>query len=444
MYKKSHPKILVIGNSINLNTGGGITFFNLFKGWPKDKIIVAAKKIDVEGIELCHRYYRFGYDETRRPWPLNKLQPKYESEEVSFEQSAKVDNNGMKYSLKESKYDKSFKNKMINFLHILGIHNVIFRLFPSNKFISWVKKEKPDIIYTQLGSIESVQFTRKLYKYISIPIVVHIMDDWMSIINKGGLSKLYWNEKMQRDIRYIFENARGHMSICDEMSKEYKKRYNLEFIPFHNCIDLEFWSKYSDNKSENKSFTILYAGRIGKGTSHSVVTISNSIESLSKSGLNIKFEIQCGKIEETIKKELLKNESTVIKAYIPYDELPNKFSNVDLLVLPMDFDEANLDFIRFSMPTKVPEYMASGTPIFVFAHESTALSKYAKNEGWAFVMNSNKEKSISDLLKTIYLDSNARTQVREKALQVVNRNHIGIKVRDEFLGQLKGIENNTK
>jgi hypothetical protein len=34
------PKVLIIGQPFNNDTGGGITLSNLFSGWDKDKIAV--------------------------------------------------------------------------------------------------------------------------------------------------------------------------------------------------------------------------------------------------------------------------------------------------------------------------------------------------------------------------------------------------------------------
>lgn len=62
-------------------------------------------------------------------------------------------------------------------------------------------------------------------------------------------------------------------------------------------------------------------------------------------------------------------------------------TKADLLVIPLDFDEMSIRFARYSMPGKTSEYMASGTPILVYAPERTALSMYAKREKWGYSVN---------------------------------------------------------
>ena len=41
-----------------------------------------------------------------------------------------------------------------------------------------------------------------------------------------------------------------------------------------------------------------------------------------------------------------------------------------------DFDKKSISFLKYSMPTKASEYMISGTPVLVYSHGETAVSKF--------------------------------------------------------------------
>src|SRR4029079_10648542 len=53
------------------------------------------------------------------------------------------------------------------------------------------------------------------------------------------------------------------------------------------------------------------------------------------------------------------------KPLVPYSELPKVFAEADFLYLPYDFSKESITFIKYSMPTKAPEYMMSGTPVII-------------------------------------------------------------------------------
>lgn len=84
------------------------------------------------------------------------------------------------------------------------------------------------------------------------------------------------------------------------------------------------------------------------------------------------------------------------------------------------------------MPTKVPEYLVSGVPIFVLAHEITALYKYAKSENWAFLNATEKGKDIEELLIKIRNSYSKRVEISENAKLVGKTNHDINIVRDSF------------
>ena len=48
MGEKVYPKILIIGQPFNKNSGGGITMSNLFNGWPNESLAVATN-INLQG-----------------------------------------------------------------------------------------------------------------------------------------------------------------------------------------------------------------------------------------------------------------------------------------------------------------------------------------------------------------------------------------------------------
>jgi glycosyltransferase involved in cell wall biosynthesis len=69
-------------------------------------------------------------------------------------------------------------------------------------------------------------------------------------------------------------------------------------------------------------------------------------------------------------------------------------ARADALLLPVNFGRHSIDLLRYSMPTKVPSYLASGTPILVFGPPQTAQVQYARDSGWGHVI---AERSIPAL-----------------------------------------------
>lgn len=434
--EKFYPKVLIIGQTFNKNSGGGITISNLFNGWPKDRLAVASNVnlyIDPDN-SICEQYYQLGYNGKLHPFPLNLFLPKIRCGSFLLKNRYDIEAEQWGYVLK-GKYKKMYKYLSVLLRH-MGIFNLLYRLKITPEFSGWVTAFDPDIIYSQLSTLELIRFVTLMHEQFRKPIVLHIMDDWPNAIHEPELFFSYWNRVIDREFRILMDKSSVLMSICESMSEEYKIRYNKEFIPFHNPIQIGKWLPFAKNDWTIKDkFTILYAGRIGRGIKNSIYDISRAVNNFSKKNDKILFEILTNNFSE-IEKIVELNKHVKWLKPIEYSELPKKFSSVDLLILPEDFDPDSIEFLKYSIQTKVPEYMISGTPIMVYADKRTALAKYAMAEGWAYLVSEHNEILLTRALEELYNDLPLRKRLAERARKVAIQNEDAETVRENFRGKL--------
>jgi glycosyltransferase involved in cell wall biosynthesis len=423
------PKVLIIGQPFNNDTGGGITLSNLFKGWDRAKLAVACSSyllLDNIDTEVCNTYYQLGEKEHKWSFPFNYLQRKYSSGLIQFNEK-KIQN----LTIKKSKVRISFIKKVFYpIIEYVGLMNIINKTVLSEDFCNWLDEYNPDIIYDQASSRNSILFCIAVQSYLKKPLIFHMMDDWPSTINQEGLFKKYWQRKIDHEFRNLLDQATILMSISEEMANEYKNRYNKDFITFHNTIDLNFWKKYQRKEYDlTESPTVMYAGRIGLGIDSSLKLIAKALQGINAElNMSIKFILQTQE-----KPSWIKNYKNVIHTgFVAYDDLPRVFSESDFLLLPYDFTPASIKYIQFSMPTKAPEFMITGTPIILFAPEVTAVVKYAKKYNWAEVITKNDINVVVKSIKQLIEKKELRQQYALNAIKIAEKNHNSIKVTNEF------------
>ena len=425
----SLPKVLILNQPFNNDTGGGITLTNLFAGWERDKLAVACSghllrdNIDTK---VCNTYYQLGNKEHKWSFPFNFIQGKYYSGLLKFNEK-RIQN----LTIAKSKFRvKIIKGFFYPLLEYTGLFHFIYKTELSEDFRAWLNDFNPDVIYAQAASRDDILFCLSVHSYLKKPLIFHMMDDWPSTISTKGLLKKFWEKKIDHEFRILLDSANVLLSISDFMACEYKMRYGKNFITFHNPINVEFWQKYQRNNYElRKSPTILYAGRIGLGIETSLELIAKAIEIVNKElNISIRFCLQ------TQKKPLwINNYKCVIhNNFVSYNDLPKTFSEADLLLLPYDFSPIAVKYIRYSMPTKAPEYMISGTPIIVFAPEVTAIVKYAKKNAWAKVVTENNMTQIAKSIKHLIENKELREHIAQNALKIVKENHNSIIVTNHF------------
>lgn len=431
-----YPKVLIIGQSFNKNSGGGITISNLFYNWPKERLAVASNVNLYSDLDnsVCEQYYQLGYNGKLHPFPLNLFLPRIKCGSFIYRNNKNIDSR-QNESVVTGKYKKTYK-LLSAILRLLGIYNILYKLKITPDFRQWVTEYNPDIIYSQLSTLELIRFVSEVEELLNKPLVIHIMDDWPNAINEPELLFSYWKKVIDLEFRKLLDKSYVLMSICESMSEEYKLRYNKDFVPFHNPIDIGNWLTYSKTDWTIKGkFTILYAGRIGRGIKKSIFDIGNAVKKFSLKNDNVVFEILTNNYSEIEKLVTLNDHVKYIKP-IEYSELPKKFSSVDLLILPEDFDAASIEFLKYSIQTKVPEYMISGTPILVYADKRTALAKYAIRDGWAYIVSDNDEALLTQALEELYSNLSLRKELAGKAKKVAIQNEDAKLIRENFRKKL--------
>lgn len=425
----SLPKVLIIGQPFNNNFGGGITQANLFGGWDKDKIAVVCTDHMFNNLntEICDTYYLLGSEEYKWNFPFNLLQRKVLSGSVKVKKSNdKPGPVSAKAKFRTKIIDKYFYPS----LEYIGLFHSISKITLSDKLCKWLDEYNPDVIYAQATSREGVLFCRLLQEYVKKPMIYHVMDDWPSTISQKGPFKNVWHKKIDRELRALMDKSTILLSISHDMAEEYKTRYGKNFITFHNPIEIDFWKSHQRKNYElGTTPSILYAGRIGPGIETSLETIAKAIEKV-----NIQFSRTVKFILQTKDKPLWVDTYNCVthKAMVPYEELPRVFAEADFLYLPYDFSDESIRFIKYSMPTKAPEYMISGTPVIMFGPGETALMKDGQRNNWAKVVTENNVEALAEAINTLITNDALRKELAENAIRIAEANYNSVKIRNEF------------
>lgn len=438
MAENNYPKILIFGPPFNSFSGGGITLTNLFKGWPKEKIAVTSTGhvLFKVSTDICNVYYLLGSGEQRWRFPLNYLQRSFPSGLMSFVNDESnspgqpVKTVRDKFKIRQFLVDKIF----YPLIHWFGLFHCLSEIHFSDNFKEWLAEFNPEILYLQVSSREDVLFSIKLCNYLSIPVVIHMMDDWPSIISKDGLFAKYWKTKIDKELRQLLDRINLYLSISDAMTSEYNRRYNKHFIAFHNPIETERWTPFrkTNFKLNSDHVKILYSGRIGIGITESLIEIAHVIDTINRTWGKIKLYVQSPSGDTEVRNRLKQFDCIVLNPVVEYTKLPAIFAHADILVIANNFDKEGIDFLRYSMPTKVSEYMASGTPILIYAPFETAVSQFFDANKCGYCVTEQKPERLNEALQLLISDEEYRKRLSHNSVTLAKEMFDADKVKREF------------
>lgn len=424
-------KILVLNQPFDNQTGGGITFSNLFEGIDPEQIAIVspAQLINSQtNFEKSNHYYQLGSSEQRWGFPFNQMSSKNYSGGLTNESSGSE-------KLGSTLQKKSFKGKLVNevvfpMIKYLGVYQASYSLEPSEQLLKWIEDFNPTMVYAQAHNIQQVKFCQQILEALDIPFVFHMMDDWVSLASQSVFSKLIWKKTTDHVFKKLLLSSDKILTVSDYMAEEYLSRYGIESEVFHNPVDEAFWTKHQKTDLKlSAQPTVLYAGRVGLGIDSSLKLMAKAVAQL-----NISLDQKVNFIIQTqYQPDWVQNyENVIYKELAPYGDLPYIFANADLLFLPYDFSEESVEFIKFSMPTKASEYMICGTPILIMAPKDTAIVKNALKLGWASVLTENSLEKLTKSLSLLLFDPISRLRFSESARNVATNYHTKTIVQDRF------------
>ncbi|MDB5405521.1 MAG: hypothetical protein JWL84_433 [Rhodospirillales bacterium] len=422
---EAHPRVLFItAASFNHVTGGGITFSNLFRGWPKDRIATVHNDAVPVATDVCEHYYRLGAGEIET-WPiLRRFRP------------ASSGNNASDVDATPSAAPSLLRRaKTLVFGDGLPERG---RLSP--KLEAWIAGFRPDLIYTILGGTGLMEVIRAVQHRFAVPLVVHFMDDWQSAIHRGGLVSPWQRGRMLRLIAEIVRSSRTAMGICDGMCSEYAQRFGRPFAPFQNTVDASRWSAIAKrDRRVGSPIRLLYAGSVlSFAQAESLADCCEATVALNEAGTKVELEIYSPPGQVAALRHCFAGVPAIRFSVVIADDDAyfRSLAAADILLLPVNFDEFSVRYIRLSMPTKVPSYLVSGTPILVYGPRGVAQVDYAGSAGWGEIVDRRDAALLRQAIVRLASDMDLRDHLSQTAQRLAAERHDSATVRTQFQAAL--------
>jgi glycosyltransferase involved in cell wall biosynthesis len=213
-------------------------------------------------------------------------------------------------------------------------------------------------------------------------------------------------------------------------------------VPFQNCVDVERWRPVvrTDGAVKGKPSRVLYFGSVfANAQLGSLVDLCRSVARLNADGMPLELEIASPAPQLAAHRDALAIHPAIRLVHPTQDdrEYFATLATADALVLPINYDAETVDYIRYSMPTKVPAYLASGTPILVYGPAGVAQVDYAARDGWGHVVCERDPAALDKAVRRILTDKPLRESLRLRAQALASVNHDSVRVRAKFQDALK-------
>lgn len=303
---------------------------------------------------------------------------------------------------------------------------------------SFARDFKPDLIFAPLYYAKYVsRVIIKLQKALNIPLVLECSLDVYSL-HQVSFDPFYWINRLsvRHTIRKVIKKTSLLYTISDMMRTDYEKMLGVPCKILYKFPDLSR-GLGTYKRQKNKPIHFLYTGNIGDGRWK---TLSKLGMALKENKFGILDVYTATPITEEIKAELEIDGFSTVHNPVSQKEVIKLQGEADILVHAESFEKKNKLLVRYSISTKIMDYLCAGRTIFAIGPNDIASIEFLKLNNLALCASSDSE--ISDVVTNLKQFPEQIDAMSVKGLDYVLANLDASKMRKDLFNELKYISEN--
>jgi glycosyltransferase involved in cell wall biosynthesis len=429
------PRVLIVGTGRFMDGQGGrsVTLRTLFADWPAGELGIASTDFG-DGEEFPWRYRIGSLEDTwKGPFGIVRRSGKGSGPLAPGQASSDLRGEGPVRESLLRRFAAAFFHGVVA---ALGVEDGIRELRLSDSLLEWIAVFAPDVIYTHGESLKVVRLVQSIGARTGIPVVVHVMDDWPRHLYTRGLLRVAAQRRLETAFTDLARDAAAVLTIGDDMREAFQKRYGLDSTPVHNAVDIAEWDAAASERHSRAVPVAVYVGRLARSNSKALLDVARCVDSLDARGVRVRMDVYTPDESGWTANRLRKLGSVTVNPPVPHEDIPGLLADADLLILPLDFGRESRGFARLSIPTKLAEYMASGTPILVYAPEQTAVARYVAREGCGVVVTRRNGALLTAAVRATFSDPEPSRRMARRARSLALAIHDARATRAKFIHAL--------
>ena len=286
-----------------------------------------------------------------------------------------------------------------------------------------IRKERVELLMGVTDNGRMFILTYLLSKISGVPYCPWMVDLWRENNLSAG-----WKKIANYFEPILFNQAALIFLSLPSFKYHYQDAYPRPANKLHVINACEIPEHYNISPKENyrpsPPFHIVYVGSIYWAQEDNII---NLIEALNEiRDIDVCLDIYTSRPTEKILALAEKSDKVNIK-YADREKLIEIQSQASILFLPLSLNMQKNPVIRTAIPSKINEYLISGRPILIQAPVDSYLSKYARKNGFALVMNQNNKEELIMSIKKLLLDKDYTDNLAEAAQKIVTNSRNSIR-----------------
>lgn len=375
----------------------GITMQKFFHNCDKNRIFQIFLKEANPNRDHYKNEYIYDY-----VWYLHKNRVRGAADVADFDTSAASANYSFTYRLKTSVKD------MIPVLLPVDLKNKldVFR---------------PEIVYVQLYGVQMAKLALQIERRYDIPLVVHILDDWIESDKVHRLFSGRFENSIKKIVSKLLQESKQVFGASPSMCGYIRQKFGRDAIfvmPYTN-----FSNECPPIHQRQGTIRLSYTGNI-EGGRYKVIKMF--LEAMDAERMDYHLDVYT---RQGYYLGNYTNSHLTVHDPVPQTEVAQILNKSDGLLHVESFEKDDMRWTRYSLSTKIPEYLASGRPVFYLGPQKAGTGDFLSG-GYADCAENSEE--LVKKIKDFFSHSN------DQIVEIVRRRFIEAKkvLSEENMGQI--------
>lgn len=404
-----YPRVLIVNaQSIYKKNATGITLQSIWSEWDADCLLEIYSDPMVMD-ESNHKFKSYCIS------PNNVIRLARGRVAQSINSNIKATNTQQRSNNKIKSYLRQFA--------VCELDSLAVKLDEST--LEAIRVFQPQAIYTLGASVSILRLVNKLSVQLNIPVIMHFMDNWAEHIQweDNPLLSLY-KSSLKKKMLACIKRCKLVVTISSSMAEAYHEKFQKEMLVLMNTVDI---SRFKGLTSKDTGVIhFVYAGGLHLDRWKALREIALSIQQTNGKGI---LDIFTSKDNIELYRSGFETLPVAFYEAVPHERIDEVYQKADVLV-HTEIESENLKgFFKYSISTKIPEYLATGKPILFYGPRDMKLFEYLLQNQVALTAGTKEE--LYECVKRLMSEENF-TEMCENAQCLAEKNHCASKNQKEL------------
>lgn len=251
-------------------------------------------------------------------------------------------------------------------------------------------------------------------------LVVYELDEWEATVRHwGGASRFLLARLLHRP---VLRAAGTVWAVGPQMAEVLRARSGRDVEVLPGLIDLDDFARAREIAGAGAAapLRVVFLGAVYGPQADAIADVARAVE---RCRVPAQLVLYTHATREQLAGLGIAGPALVVEPYAPQERLPPILAGATVLLLPYSFREDMREVVSTSLPTKLAEYLASGTPVLVHAPPYATTAQLARAEGWGAVTASRDVDELARTIEQVATDAACRAELSARALAVARERH---------------------